>query len=298
MAIKRPFPLLPSPLAGRYSGSLQPESFAWIALILMLLFTCAAWFIADRIVSHRVSDRFLYRAEKERDFIVRRMQAYELVLQGTAAFVESSRDVSRDEWRRYVTLLELEKNLPGLQAVGLAWHLTADQRAGFVQAARREGLAQFDVWPPGEREEYASILYLEPLDGINRQALGYDMFSEAVRRDALERARDTGRAAVSGKVTLVQEKAGTERAGFLMYLPVYRENAPRETIAERRQALQGFVHSAFRAEDLMRNVLGNQLKDVDLLLYDEEEKPDKLLFDSGMADNPSQRGAYAVRLSI
>ena len=61
----------------------------------------------------------------------------------------------------------------------------------------------------------------------NLRAFGYDMFSEPVRRAAMEAARDSGQAAATGRVTLVQE--GAQRPGralgFLMYVPVYRAGA-------------------------------------------------------------------------
>jgi PAS domain S-box-containing protein len=298
LAHNRPPPLFPPPHTSYRAGALHPESFAWIALALTLIFAAGAWYIAEQIVSNRVNDRFLYRAEKERDIIVRRIQAYELVLQGAAAFIESSEKVDRDEWQRYIAHLELEQNLPGLQAMGLGLLVQNTERARHVASVRQEGFADYDIWPPGERPQYVSITFLEPLVGANREALGYDMFSESIRRDAMERARDSGRTALSGKVTLVQEKQGTEHAAFLMYLPVYRPDLPSNTIAERRQALLGFVYSAFWANDLMRYLLGNNSRDVNLILYDMQEQPENLLFDSGMSANPGQRGQHAARLPI
>ncbi len=298
MAHNRPPPLFPPPHTSYRAGALHPESFAWIALALTLIFAVGAWYVADQIVSNRVNDRFQYRAEKERDIIVRRLQAYELVLQGTAAFIESSDKVDRDEWQRYIAHLELEQNLPGLQAMGVGLLVHHTERDRHVASVRQEGFVDYDIWPAGEREQYVSIVFLEPMAGINRQALGFDMFSEPVRRDAMQRARDSGRAALSGKVRLVQEKQSAEQTGFLMYLPVYHSGLPRSTIDERRQALVGFVYSAFRAEDLMRHLLGNNLGDLDLVLYDDQEKAENLLFDSGISVNPERRGQHSSRLPI
>ncbi|KAB2922312.1 MAG: PAS domain S-box protein, partial [Dechloromonas sp.] len=272
--------------------------FAWIALVLTLIFTTGAWYVADRIVDNRVSDRFLYRAEKERDSIIRRLQAYELVLQGGGAFVESSKQVDRDEWQRYVSLLELDQNLPGMQAMGLGVLVKDSERTRHVASIRREGYAGYEVRPPGAREQYVIVQYLEPMTPTNRTALGLDMWAEPVRRDAMEHARDTGRAALSGKVTLAMEKEGSTQPGFLIYLPVYRNDLPHASIAERRQALFGFVYAAFRANDLMRHLLGGDLRDVDLILYDGKEEPESLLFDSGMNAAPHLRGRHSVRLPI
>jgi PAS domain S-box-containing protein len=294
----RPTAPFPSPSTGYRSGHVQPESFAWIALALMLIFAVGAWFVAEQIVSNRVNDRFLYRAEKERDNIVRRLQSYELVLQGAAAFIESSEGVDRDEWRRYVTHLELDKTLPGLHGVGMALMVAPAERERHINAIRADGLADYTIWPAGERQQYSSIVYLEPATEANRKVIGYDMFAESIRRDAMERARDRGRAALSGKVTLVQEEADEMQAGFLMYLPIYRTDLPRTTIEERRKAHLGFVYSPFRATDLMRHLIGQDMKDVELVLYDEEALAEKLLFDSRQWASPSADGRYVAALPI
>jgi len=88
------------------------------------------------------------------------------------------------------------------------------------------------------------------------RAFGYDMLSEPVRRAAMERARDGNAAALSGKVTLVQETEPDVQAGALMYVPVYRHGLPTETVEQRRAALQGWTYSPYRMTDLVRGALG------------------------------------------
>jgi PAS domain S-box-containing protein len=72
-------------------------------------------------------------------------------------------------------------------------------------------------------------------------------------------------------VTLVQEIDEEKQAGFLIYLPVYRGGQIPETEAERRAALAGFVYAPFRADDLLRGILGGLPQDVDFEIYDGEE---------------------------
>jgi CHASE1-domain containing sensor protein len=72
---------------------------------------------------------------------------------------------------------------------------------------------------------YTSIVYLEPFDERNKKAFGYDMFSEEVRADAMTKAMQSGEAALSGKITLVQESYKDIQPGFLMYLPVYKKGS-------------------------------------------------------------------------
>lgn len=132
----------------------------------------------------------------------------------------------------------------------------------------------YDIRPEGEREEYTAIVFLEPFDERNRKAFGYDMFSEQVRRSAMERARDTGEGALSGKVELVQEITENKQAGFLLYLPVYASGHFPEDVAARRETLFGYVYSPFRAGDLMHGILQNDFPEIGLEIFDGSEAAD------------------------
>lgn len=144
--------------------------------------------------------------------------------------------------------------------------------------------------PEGRRETYTSIIYLEPFDERNQRAFGYDMFSEPVRREAMEIARDTDRTTLSGKVKLVQETEKDVQSGFLLYVPVYKKGMPVSTMQERRAALHGYVYSPFRIKDLMRGIIGGSLQDVDLEIFDGTVISEKTL----MYDSDEESTAYAL----
>lgn len=252
----------------------------WIFPAIMLVLVLVAWELSKGIVSHQLSDRFHYRVEKERQNIVVRLQAYEQVLRGAVAFFYGSDKVTRQEWRDYVSGLDLEKNLPGIQGVGFSLMVASQDRSAHERAVRAEGFPGYLIHPLGGREQYSSIIFLEPFVGRNLRAFGYDMYSEPIRREAMDRARDTGRPALSGKVALIQETDVDVQPGFLIYVPVYHTGSPRETLAQRRAALLGFVYSPFRAHDLLESIVGSQNNDVKVELYDHEVRPENLLFDS------------------
>jgi len=92
-----------------------------------------------------------------------------------------------------------------------------------IRQIREEGFPNDDIKPDGDRPEYSSIIFLEPFNWRNQRAFGYDMFSEPTRKEAMVKARDTGLAAVSGQINLLQETSKDVQAGFLIYLPVYRK---------------------------------------------------------------------------
>jgi PAS domain S-box-containing protein len=211
-----------------------------------------------------------------------RMETYLALLRGAAGLFTAADEVSRAEFRSYVSRLRLREYYAGVLGVGFSAQVGPQERGALEARARREGLADFKLHPPGERAEYHAIIYLEPLDERNRAALGFDMFSEPTRREAMERARATGRRAASGKVTLVQEIDERKQAGFLIYLPVYRGGQVPATEAERLALFKGFAYAPFRVDDLLEGILGGRELDVDFEVYDGAEmRPESLLHRSG-----------------
>jgi PAS domain S-box-containing protein len=280
-------------------GFLHPDVLPWIVLGLLLALTFGAWYLAQETANRRASERFLYRAEKERDYIVQRMSAHLQVLRGAAAFFEASDQVSRDEWRRYVDRLQLGGNLHGAQGLGLALLVASGDKTAFEERLREDGISPHEIRPPGAREQYSVVTYLEPQNERNRRGIGYDMLIDDTRRAAMERARDSGQPALTDKVILKLEPSGPQRQpGFMIYLPVYRTDLPRNTVEQRRAALVGFVFSPFRAGDLLREIMASRERDIDLALFDATVAPDNLLYDTRADGEAAPAGRHVVELPL
>ena len=230
-------------------------------------------------------NRFAFSCDQVTLKIQERLAAYALILRGGAGLFGASASVERQGWHDYVKALQASKLVPGVQGIGFTKVIAADRLSTHIAEIRREGFPDYTVRPPGERAIYTSIIYLEPFSDRNLRAFGFDMFSEPVRRAAMEKARDTGEATLSGKVELVQETASDVQAGTLMYVPVYKTRTTPDTVEQKRAALIGWVYSPYRMNDLMGGILSNwsspQGKSVDIQIYDNAQKtPDALLFRS------------------
>ncbi|MEC5161448.1 CHASE domain-containing protein [Janthinobacterium sp. CG_S6] len=240
----------------------------WLTLLVGVGLTVFIWQLIAVATERRAHERFATLVGNIEQRINERMQTYELGLRSTQALFKASGRVERAEWRDFVATLAVDRNFPGLQVVGYAEALAPAARDGFERVVRAQGFPRFRLWPEGERAGYTAITLFEPESAGNWRAFGYDMFAEPVRHAAMARARDWGDAALSGKVTLVQEAGAKAQAGFLMYLPVYRRGMPLAGVAQRRQALQGYVYSAFRMDDLMRGILAQAGHSVSLEIFD------------------------------
>lgn len=265
----------------------------WLVLLLSFGATAAAWQYT-RVQAH---DAALLRFEVEKDrineAIAERLRLYGNTLRGAAGLYSASDHISREDWRIFVHDFDLPINYPGIQAIGLAPRIAAAELKTHIAQVRAEGLPNYQVEPAGARPEYFPVLYIEPLDGRNRTAIGYDMFADPVRRKAMLRARDTGQLSVSGKVQLVQEIDEHVQAGFLIYLPLYKHGLPHSNIEQRRRNLAGFVYGPFRMDDLMRHVFAHAPALLAFSIYDADSPdPAALMYASvnNSADTRSMRG--------
>lgn len=258
---------------------------AWLLLLVGLLSTAYAVYIARSDIEQAAMRDFAAEAEEVRLKVEARLQAHKQVLLGGAAMFDASDFVSREEWHAYAKRVRIDEHFNGIQGLGYAQAILPAQLPAHVAAVRRQGFPQYRLYPPGERELYTSILYLEPFRDRNLRAFGYDMYSDPVRRAAMVQARDENTAALSGKVTLVQETDRDVQAGTLMYAPVYRKGAALDSVSQRRAALRGWVYSPFRMNDLLDGVLArwddHTIQHIHMQVYDGAGvHPEALLYDS------------------
>jgi signal transduction histidine kinase/ActR/RegA family two-component response regulator len=226
-------------------------------LVGAVVLTIASTYAVLRSTRARDELEFQTRADEMRHSIEVRINTYVELLRSGAAFFSASDEVTGEEFREFTGKIGMSERYPGAQGIGFAMRVTREDVADPGRRLERLALENIRVWPPGDRPEYTSIVFLEPQDRRNRRAMGYDMFTDPVRRAAMEQARDTGEPAASSKVTLVQESNDEPvQAGFLIYVPVYAKGAPVSTVAERRAALTGYVYSPFRIKDLLSGILG------------------------------------------
>ena len=175
------------------------------------------------------------------------------VLFAIESLFNTRRDIGRSEFRDFVASALSRRR----EIQGLAWdpRVPASARRQWEARAHADGFDSFQIIeqrndgalvPAGERPEYFPVFFMENLS-TNEPALGFDLRSEERRRVALERARDTGLAAATPPIRLVQEPGS--QLGFLVLLPIYDRIV--SSVEERRSSLRGFAVAVYRIGDLV-----------------------------------------------
>jgi len=240
----------------------------FLVLITCLIISSLYWNAANASRENEIRTYFEYRARDVKVRIEQRIIGHEEILRSTRGLFNASGKVNRSEFRLFNNSLSLIENYPGVQGVGFSSIIPSEQIKKHITGICAEGFPTYKIWPEGNRETYTSIIFLEPFAGLNLRAFGYDMFSEPVRRKAMETSRDLDETTISDKVSLVQETGRAVQAGFLLYLPVYRNGTPHTTVSERRTNIIGWVYSPFRMGDFMEGLFGELAEDLDVEIYD------------------------------
>jgi two-component system, cell cycle sensor histidine kinase and response regulator CckA len=269
-----------------------------LVLAISLTTTGIMWRLLEARFTLEARREFSDGAQKIVDQLAERLNDHEHLLFGAEGLFSASDVVNRQEWLRYFTSLKLQRHHPGIRGVGYAAWLTPEGKEAQIRNIRQEGFPEFRIYPEGRRPAYSVVTYLEPFNEFNRRSFGYDMYSEASHRVAMDRARDSGETSLVSDIVLVQEPRQETQRGMVMYLPVYRRGMPVATREQRRAALKGFVYSPIRMKDFIYGSLVSMSDDIAFSLYDgDSPQPEKLQFSSLVSGNVSLPPGYHSALT-
>jgi diguanylate cyclase (GGDEF)-like protein len=241
----------------------------WLILVAML---GATWFVWDherQNARKELHSQFDFALRDTVSRIEQRVAAYEQMLRGVQGLFATTDLKNRHAIRDYVETLRLDANFSGIQVIGVIERVPQSRKAAHVAALRRLGVADYSIHPEGERETYAPIIQREFYIDRSDAPLGLDAWANPVRRLAMEKARDSGMAAITGKVQLVIDKDAEDNPSFIMYLPIFAQGQPRDSVTQRRASLIGWVYAAFRMSDFMASLYGRQADGLAFAIYDD-----------------------------
>ena len=228
----------------------------FMPLAVVLLGSCVA--VAAGLWLQRQNDAqagadFERSAARVAQIIEARMRQPIYGLRGAGGVYAASKKVHRREFRAYVESRDLPQEFPGVRGFGFIQRVDRSALTAFVAAEQADDAPQFavrELSALGEDDLYV-IKYIEPYSA-NAAAMGLDIGSEPIRREAAERAVATGRPTLTAAITLVQDTRRS--AGFLLFVPIYRHGADPITPAQRRQALVGLLYAPIVVGDLLAAV--------------------------------------------
>jgi signal transduction histidine kinase/integral membrane sensor domain MASE1 len=252
----------------------------------------AGWVLSGWLYASLDRDRADYdeaRFDQVVNSVESRMQArlatYEDALRGAAGYLGASAQSTSPNWHGYLDRLGFLERYPGTTAVEFIREVPQSQVESFVAERRREGSSDFRVRPlPGAPEsadpnaDHFVTTYAEP-PRIAAMVLGVDQATEPRRKEAAERARDSGEAAITRAVTF--HARPTSQNGLMLFVPVYREDV---SAANHRGGFMGWTALAFTADAFFQSALEEARDIVSVRVYDNGPPAGYLMFASDGSD--------------
>jgi CHASE1-domain containing sensor protein len=145
------------------------QGFALAVLALALAATVTVYTLCQQFVEREARLRFDNDSRSVEQQIAVRVRLYTDVLVTMRALFGEDADVTRAEFHDFVAGLDLHGRYPGFQTLNYAAYVRGADVDSFVAAQRKdETLRQagidFAIHPPGVRDSYDVLTYLEPLD--------------------------------------------------------------------------------------------------------------------------------------
>ncbi|WP_120008144.1 diguanylate cyclase domain-containing protein [Teichococcus vastitatis] len=236
--------------------------------LLGLLASLMLWHITWRSSIAEADARFRDSSQHVTRLVEERMMRVVELVAGFRGLFSVNNTVTRQQFHAQATALRLPDRVPGLQVVQYCPLVLHAARGTFEASVRDDrsldpgGYPDFAFRPSGSRAFYLPVLYNEPMAG-NEAAFGHDMAAEPSRWRSVEQARDSGEAAASAPLPLLQGETG-----IVIRQALYHGDTPRWTVAQRRVAFAGVVGAVLRTRDMLGTLLPETRNAYQLLIED------------------------------
>src|SRR5690606_19021205 len=222
-------------------GRLRPlrgQLWALVVLFSSLTLVVVLWRMAYERELRSTEAIFVADTDDIAGLLKQRMVNFELVTGGGISLFASVARPTPEQWFGYVEGMELTRRFPSIAGLGFAGYLRHSRLQDLQDEWQYAGWGELAIHPQIDQERLAVVLYLEPKTVANLEVIGYDMYSDPVRRTAMVAAMESGEPTLSGAVQLVQgEGDNADKLGLLLFRPVYRGNGQPDTVAARLDAI-------------------------------------------------------------
>lgn len=265
-----------------------------VVLIAILIITIWPWQNARQSLKNNTQQSREEKIKTIESKISERFLAYSTSLQSGVALLQADPNINSIQWQTFFSSTERSTDRSGIQGTGFSKIFTASEAPELIAGMSAQGITDFSIKPAQlEPELNSAVLYLYPETNNNKSARGFNMLSEATRREAMLRARDTNTPALTKSVVLVQDVKIGNGKGFLLYVPYYATNTSNMSVEDRRQHLKGFVYGGFRATNLFQTLVEEQSKqsNYSMRIYDGNVSENNLLYKTTNAEEIEKRAS-------
>lgn len=257
-------------------------------LLAMLLTLLSVWAI-EQVEEQRRQAQARAAASVMAAALDRRAHSYISYMRAGSMLLGLKHEPTREDFLSVAGGMLDDAEYHGQQGIGWLSLMTPGQVPAFEKRMRAQGgpyYANYTVHPGAEpsRLLVAPVTYIAEMNERNGPTLGFDTYSEPVRRATMDRTIRRRQLTASGPVKLVMPVKEGEWQGFLLYMPVYAPGQP--------YLPRGFISAPFNAGAFLTSIIAlEKIEGLGIGIYDGEVSPEHLI---ARTDAPGHRSRASV----
>jgi len=217
-----------------------------------------------RDVGAKASARIGREVSRVRAALIADLGQHELALRAGAGFFAGSDDVTAAEFAAFVERLGLGERDPGVRSLAFVVPVARQDLPAWTARQRSRGNDVGKVMTSGERPVLHVVQYSEPARRGAR-AIGWDAGADPAFRFAIERARETGQAALAGPIAVPHATSGPI---FALGFPLYAAARVPTTSEARLAGFRGTLVLFLNVRSFMEEALTGGDPDIEVALFD------------------------------
>lgn len=186
-----------------------------------------------------------------------RFNVFEVTIRAGLGLVSGNPSVSQSQWDQFITTSTVLQRYPSARSINYAKVVPAAEVPVYTAEAQSKTVPDYHINPEGQQDTYVPVLFFAPYKAESQKFFGYDLSIDPVRKQGLDKARDTGQLTISDPVRRPFDPASGPQA-FIMYIPQYKSGMPTGTVEARRKAIDGYAYAGFDVTTFAEGISGSQ----------------------------------------
>ena len=198
-------------------------------------------------------------------------------LMGITSLFKVSKNITRSGFKAYTSSILKKNNF--IKSFQWIPRVQQDQRHTLESMAQKDGFINFKftslsksstIITAPKKNEYSPIYYMEPHSG-NESLLGFDISTQPVLLNLMNRARDSGEIVAASTMNPIH--IDQKKMVAIFFSPFYEGEDIPKTIKTRRDLFLGVVLGTYKIKKMIKNIINPYLSPgVFLTVLDEDRK--------------------------
>jgi len=221
----------------------------------LLIATVYVWHWYVSSIKLTSEDRFNQIIDKSSRTLTNQFEVYANMLYSGRGLFLVNNTMNQQKWDTFIKAQNITQRYPAISGIHYASVVNRNNLDNFLSdlVSQSESSQPINLRPSSNKQQLVILTYYSS-DTDKHAIVGFDMYADSMRAQALDKARDNNAAQSSVPVVLASDLL-SGRKSVVVVLPVYNPSAPElNSVSSRRANIQGFVAMGLHIQQFLDDV--------------------------------------------